>query len=113
MYKVLIPKAWGVGNSSKDTLTPFIAKPHSVCTETYIVVGPFPNEETCNNVITYISTKFFHAMVSLLKISQNAAKGVYELVPCQDFSKPWTDNELYDKYEFTEEEVELIESTIH
>jgi ribosome recycling factor len=49
---------------------------------------------------SYINTKFFHAMVSLLKISQNAAKGVYELVPLQDFSENWSDEKLYEKYGF-------------
>lgn len=111
-YKVLIPKAWGTGNEAKDWLNPFVVRPHSVCTETYIVVGPFESETICRNVVSYISTKFFHAMVSLLKISQNAAKGVYELVPVQDFSKPWSDRELYEKYSFTEEEIDLIEKLI-
>jgi len=30
----------------------------------------------------------------------------------QDFSKPWTDEELYKKYELTEDEIAFIESTI-
>jgi site-specific DNA-methyltransferase (adenine-specific) len=30
----------------------------------------------------------------------------------QDFSKPWTDEELYKKYGLTEEEVEFIESLV-
>ena len=111
-YKVLIPKAWGTGNEAKDRLNPFIVGPHSVCTETYIVVGPFENEEICRNVVSYISTKFFHTMVSLLKISQNAAKGVYELVPVQDFTKKWSDKALYEKYGFSDNEIELIETTI-
>lgn len=111
-YKVLIPKAWGTGNEAKDRLNPFIVGPHSVCTETYIVVGPFEDEKICRNVVSYISTKFFHTMVSLLKISQNAAKGVYELVPVQDFSKNWTDQELYEKYGLSDDEIDLIESII-
>ena len=51
-------------------------------------------------------------MTSILKISQNAAKGVYELVPMQDFSKSWSDDKLYEKYNLTAEEVSLIEATI-
>lgn len=111
-HKVLISKAWGTGNETKDWLHPFIVKPHSVCTETYIVVGPFDSEAECKNVISYISTRFFHTMVSLLKISQNAAKGVYELVPIQDFSRAWTDHDLYEKYGLTDEEIALIENKI-
>lgn len=110
--KVLIPKAWGSGKESSDWLNPFIVNPHSVCTETYLVIGPFDDEETANNVVSYINTRFFHAMVSLLKISQNAAKGVFQLVPMQDFSKPWTDAELYQKYELTKQEIADIEALI-
>jgi site-specific DNA-methyltransferase (adenine-specific) len=33
-------------------------------------------------------------------------------VPVQDFSKPWTDKELYKKYKLTKEEIAFIESMI-
>lgn len=46
------------------------------------------------------------------KISQDATQRVYEFVPMQDFSKPWTDEELYTKYGLTDDEVEFIESMI-
>lgn len=111
-YKVLIPKAWGTGKEANDWLNPFIAQPHSVCTETYLVIGPFNDEASANNVISYIGTKFFHSLVSVMKISQNAAQGVYQLVPKQDFSKPWTDTELYAKYGLTDDEISSIESMI-
>lgn len=39
-------------------------------------------------------------------------KPVYEFVPMQDFSKPWTDEELYAKYGLTDEEIAFIESMI-
>ena len=48
----------------------------------------------------------------LKKSSQHAAASVYSFVPVQDFSKPWTDAELYAKYNLTEEEIAFIESMI-
>ena len=36
----------------------------------------------------------------------------YSFVPLQDFSKPWTDAELYAKYGLTDEEISFIESMI-
>ena len=36
----------------------------------------------------------------------------FEYVPVQDFSKPWTDAELYKEYELDEEEVGFIESAL-
>lgn len=111
-YKVLVPKSWGTGSTANDWLNPFIVGPHSVCTETYLVMGAFENENEARNLLSYTQTKFFHAMTSILKISQNAAKGVYELVPMQDFSKSWSDSELYAKYNLSSDEIALIESTI-
>ena len=110
-YKILIPKAWGTGKEGKDWLNPFIVSPPSVCTETYLVVGGYDSDTQAKNVVTYMQTKFFHVLVSLLKISQNAAKGVYQLVPQQDFSKEWSDEELYKKYDFSPEEIAYIEAT--
>ena len=40
------------------------------------------------------------------------AKNSFMFVPMQDFSHPWTDEELYAKYGLTDEEVTFIESMI-
>ncbi len=110
--KVFIPKAWGVGDPSTDWLTPFIPELNSVCTETYLVVGPFDTIEEANNAIAYTQTRFFHLLVSLVKITQNTMQKAYTFVPLQDFSHPWTDEMLYKKYNLTEEEIAFIESMI-
>jgi site-specific DNA-methyltransferase (adenine-specific) len=55
-------------------------------------------------------TKFFHFLIGLLKITQDSLKRVYKFVPMQDFSKSWSDEELYKKYNLTEEEINFIES---
>ena len=91
---------------------PFYGAPNTACNESYLVIGPFSDEMECCNVISYIKTRFFRFLVLLRKNSQNAAKGVYRLVPMQDFSKPWVDEELYKKYNLTVEEIKFIESMI-
>ena len=40
------------------------------------------------------------------------SKIVFQFVPVQDFSKSWTDEELYEKYGLTDEEITFIESMI-
>lgn len=111
-YKVLIPKAWGVGDSKTDWIMPFIVEPGSCCTETYLVIGPYENKQVAENVVSYMQTKFFHLLVSILKITQNAMQKAYSFVPMQDFSKPWIDSELYKKYDLTNDEISFIESII-
>lgn len=111
-WKLFVPKAIGSGNMNDDRIKPIIGEPNTICTETYIVFGPFNSKEETENAITYIQTKFFHFMMGLKKITQDATKAVYQFVPMQDFSKSWTDDELYKKYNLTQEEIDFIESMI-
>ncbi|MBO4693086.1 MAG: Eco57I restriction-modification methylase domain-containing protein [Clostridia bacterium] len=113
-YKVLISKAYGErGNYPYYIIgKPFLGLPNTVCNMTYIMAGYYDDKETANNEMSYMRTRFFRFLVSLLKSTQNAYKKVYKLVPMQDFSKPWTDEELYKKYNLTQEEIDFIESMI-
>jgi site-specific DNA-methyltransferase (adenine-specific) len=70
------------------------------------------NEAEAYNTISYIRTKFFRFLVLLQKNTQDAPKRVYDLVPTQDFTKSWTDEELYAKYGLIQEEIAFIESMI-
>ena len=65
------------------------------------VIGEYDDEKTAQNVASYMRTKFFRYLVSFLKNTQNAYKKVYTHVPVQDFSKTWTDEELYAKYDIS------------
>lgn len=112
-YKVLISKAYGANKFPHQVLNkPILGAPGTCCSETYIVFGPFANKDAAKNFISYVKTKFFRCLVAIKKISQDALQKVYSLVPLQDFSKPWTDEELYAKYGLTEEEIAFIESMI-
>ena len=70
------------------------------------------SEEEAKNFIIYLKTKFFRSLVLSIKISQHAPSKTYRFVPMQDFTKPWTDAELYKKYSLTDEEIAFIESMI-
>ncbi len=113
-HKVYIGKAGSGSDAFPHPILPkpFYGAPNTICNESYLVVGPFANEDECQNAMSYIATKFFRFLVLLKKNSQNAARGVYQLVPQQDFSKPWTDEELYTKYSITEDEIAFIDSMV-
>ncbi len=76
------------------------------------MIGPFKSTAEKRNVISYIQTRFFRFLVMLKKTSQHAAANVYSFVPIQDFSKSWTDAELYAKYKLDKKEIAFIESMI-
>lgn len=113
-YKVFISAA----GSGSDTFphqilgVPFFGDIPSACTETNVVIGPFASPEECHNVMSYIATKLFRFLVMLNKPTQHALKKVYSLVPVLNFSQPWTDEKLYERYNFSEEEIAFIESMI-
>ena len=75
-------------------------------------MGPFDTAAEAENFLSYLRTKFFRCLVSIVKQTQHAARVVYKYVPMQDFSKPWTDEELYKKYNLSEEEIKFIEENI-
>lgn len=91
---------------------PITVEPDSCCSETYIMVGPFDSKEESDNVKSYITTKFFRFLVMFKKNTQHATQVVYQFVPMQNFSKPWTDEELYNKYGLNETEILFIENMI-
>jgi hypothetical protein len=117
-WKVFIGGAHGGQGHGKDVYPtvvlgkPFIGTPGSASTETYLYIGPFPNENYAKNVQSYISTRLFRLLVLLNKPAQHATRRVYALVPTQDFSKPWTDAGLYKKYGIAADEQAFIEKMI-
>lgn len=113
-YKVYISESYNGGDVIPHQIInqPIFGDKGTCCTGTYIVIGPFDNKEITENVMSYIRTKFFRFLVSNKKISQHASKKVYEFVPMQDFSKKWTDEELFDRYDLTNEERNYIRTQI-
>jgi len=113
-FKVYISKAYGERGSFPYLVLskPFLGEKESVCSETYLVLGPFENKFQAENAISYITTKFFRFLVLLKKNTQNAAKGVYSFVPMQNFDEKWDDEKLFNKYKLTSDEVLFIESMV-
>lgn len=113
-YKVLMGKAYGERGSFPYWVLgkPKIVTPGTCCSETYLVVAPDNSAKIVQNVSQYIQTRFFRFLVLLKKNTLNAPKGVYKFVPKQDFSKEWTDEKLYKKYNLTKDEIAFIESMV-
>ena len=109
-YKLLISKAY-----STDALIPpkFIeAGPGEICSETFLVIGPFDTKKEEQNCLSFSETNFFRVLLYFGRGTMQVSQDVFRFVPLQDFSKPWTDEELYAKYGLTDEEIQFIESMI-
>jgi hypothetical protein len=91
----------------------FIIEPGTICTQTYIVVNCFNTKTEAENFVSYMKTKFFRFMLGLRTITQDINKEKFAWVPdLEDYSKPWTDEELYRKFGLDEDEIRYIESKI-
>ena len=112
--KVLVSKASPGGDEYPHAIisAPVFAEKNSVCTETYLIVDFVNSIEEAQNLISYMKTRFFRFMMSLIKNTQNISKGVFAFVPVQSWSKKWDDEELYAKYKISEEEIAFINSMI-
>ena len=89
-----------------------ILPPQTACSESYLVTGVFDSLSNAENMTSYLKTRFFRFLLQQSLFSQNISKDRFAFVPIQDFSKPWTDAELYVKYGLDEEEIAFIESMI-
>lgn len=118
-WKVIIGKATSAGaaTANKDGQRKVIAtldilEPNAVCTFSYFIGGAFSSKHEAINCKTYLATKFSRFLLLQTLSSINITKDRFQFVPVQDFSKPWTDAELYEKYGLNDEEIAFIESMI-
>jgi site-specific DNA-methyltransferase (adenine-specific) len=113
-WKVFIPRAGSGSDSYPHPILgkPFIGKPGTICSETYVSIGPFKSRKEAENVCTYLRSRLVRFMILLHKTSQSTTRSVYKFVPMQNFSEKWTDVELYKKYGITKDEIAFIESMV-
>lgn len=119
-FKLLVSKtsAEHAGEPGKDgrfKVIPSSMKvlyPGEVCTHSYFIIGNWEDSQTAENALIYMRTKFVRFLMLLCISGFGLSKIVFQFVPVQDFSKSWTDAELYEKYGLTEEEIAFIESMI-
>ncbi len=112
--KIFVAKAYGERGEFpyRVIAKPFLGTQNTCSTETYLAVGPFKNRKETLNALSYMKTKFFRFFVLLKKNTQNAAKGVYSLVPLVNFNESWDDKKLNIKFKLNPSEVEFINSLV-
>ena len=99
-----------------------IGEQNSVCTETFLLIGPFDTEIEQKNCYKYICTNFFKALLFFGRGTMQVSQDVFRFVPLQDFTPKsdvcWNKSvneinlQLYEKYNLTNEEIVFIESMI-
>lgn len=121
-YKVLVPAANGSGAIGEVLSTPLIGTPLIGYTQSFIGIGKFDSAEEADACLKYIKSKFARVMLGILKTTQHNPISTWEYVPLQDFTPnsdiDWTksipeiDQQLYKKYNLSEEEINFIETKV-
>ena len=119
-YKVLIgrlvPSNGELDTNPKDgyrviTDTKIIG-PGQINTETYLDIGVFKTEVEAKNFDKFLKSKFPRFLLRQAISSLNVTRECFRFVPREDFTQDWDDKKLYEKYNLTNDEISLIESTI-
>lgn len=95
-----------------------IGEQNSVCTETFLLIGPFDTKIEQKNCYKYICTNFFKTLLFFGRGTMQVSQDVFRFIPLQDFSNQsdinWDqsiieiDRQLYEKYNFNEKEKSIF-----
>lgn len=117
-YKVVITYAMSGGNKpSSDGKYQILSSlkildPNEACSETYLILGVFDKKEEAENMVSYMKGQLPRFLLLQALTSIHITKDKFCFVPMQDFTKTWTDEDLYKKYGITEDEIAFIDSMI-
>jgi len=116
-WKIYVGRA-APGTGNRDTYphrilsTPFIGESGSICSETYLCIGPFDTKAEAESALSYLTCRLTRLLILLHKPSQDTTRKVYTFVPKQEWTKRWTDEDLYAKYGISTSEIEFIEKLV-
>lgn len=116
-WKIFVGRA-APGTGNRDTYphriisTPFVAGPGTISSETYLCIGPFETKGQADSALSYLSCRLTRFLILLHKPSQDTTRKVYTFVPTQDWSKNWTDEDLYKKYGLDADEIAFVEKIV-
>lgn len=113
---IMVPQNGEVGidpsKGYRSISTPQILKPGEVDTFSYLNIGFFDTENEAINFRDYMTCKFTRFMMRTTYSSVHISKQNFMFVPMMDFSRAWTDVDLYEWFALTADEIGLIERTM-
>jgi hypothetical protein len=116
-WKVFTGRA-APGTGNRDTYphkiisTPFIGEPGTISSETYLCIGPIDSRTEAESVLSYLTCRLTRLLILLHKPSQDTTRKVYTFVPTQEWTRVWTDEDLYAKYDLSASEIAFVEKLV-
>jgi site-specific DNA-methyltransferase (adenine-specific) len=106
-FKVFTPYATGSTGNLGYFGNKIIGLPGETCSNTYMTFFVASKEEA-ESLVSYMETKFAEFFLSLRKNTQNMKPDTMKWIPMVPFDREWSDEMLFEYFELTEEEKELI-----
>ncbi len=89
-----------------------IIGPGQINTETYLDIGVFKTEQEALNFDKFLKSKCPRFLLRQAISSLNVTRECFRFVPYVDFTEEWDDEKLYKTFGLTNDEIQLVESTI-
>lgn len=108
-WRVATPRAATKGGEGFGNI--FIVPKGEYTSDTYITFR-VDNYLEAKSLASYLNTKVANFLLGLRKISQDIKPDTCRWIPIVPFDREWTDSQLYEYFNLTEEEINLIESSV-
>ena len=111
-YQIAFPNVMGGGKGRMDKILThnpfFILEKGQISTETYSVAGSFKNRNEAENFLIYMRTNFTRFLLGLRKPTHHTKIDTFSWIPLMPLNKSWTDKELFEYFDITQEEQKYI-----
>lgn len=110
---------------STNAITPprtIVGGKNEICTETFLLLGPFDSQQEQLNCKKFLDTNFFKVLLFFGRGTMQVSRDVFRFIPLLDFSDEseikWgkrieeIDALLYKKYHFSRKDIAFIESIL-
>jgi hypothetical protein len=111
------------GNAGNVLTNIMTQGPNAVSSETWSLIATFDNKLETINCKKYVQTRLFRFLANqTVNVRATVTKNAFKYIPIQDFTAnsdiDWSqsiseiDQQLYEKYNLTQDEINYIEKTI-
>lgn len=105
-YKVCFEKT--SGSYKKNGISGLrIENPNLLTTES-IAFFPFDTKKEALSCLSYLRTNFVFLLRDINQFDKNFNQYIFDFVPLFDFDKEWSDEEIFNFYDFNQSEINLI-----
>ena len=89
-----------------------ILNPGVICSETYLILDAFEDENIANNYLSYATTKFYRYLLLQSLTSIHITKDTFALVPDIDLNNKITDDFLSNLFDLSDDDKRQFDQTI-